>query len=307
MRRSIIQEVESHVKSIDSHLNTVWMHLLASQHHSASLRDDDFQNVLDEAPAEAGPDNFTGLFETDDDFAFADLPPLQEDSDVEMSGDEGNPPVEPHLNPIADVPDPPIPLNEEAPASHSNTGFDRPDPPLNILVAPPSPREVLRDSATHWFWRIIIVLTAWLNLHYHLPHRACILLLKVLHLIFIALGNLKVDDKVPVTLTTTFKTLQLNELFQIWPTCPQCHQLYATDSPHTLRCSTCDIPLFKFIDGTAKRHKKKAIPVAQCPRLPISSQLPRILNRVGVEEACDAWRNRPVTAGVKQSMMDGKI
>jgi len=178
-----------------------------------------------------------------------------------------------------------------------------------VLFAPSPPAAVLQESASHWFWRIILVLTAWLNLHYHLPHHACILLLKVLRVIFLSLGQLTLDDNVPVTLTTTFRHLNLNDEFSISPTCSKCHRVYPSDSPASLKCLQCDIPLFKFwgADAGTPFRKTSATPILQCPRRLISEQLPRILNRVGIEQACEAWRSEIPKPGAKTTIMDGKI
>ncbi|KAJ7667443.1 hypothetical protein B0H17DRAFT_1142748, partial [Mycena rosella] len=46
------------------------------------------------------------------------------------------------------------------------------------------PRHSLAEESTFWFWQLILITTAWLHLHFHTPHRACTLLLKVLRHIF---------------------------------------------------------------------------------------------------------------------------
>ena len=182
------------------------------------------------------------------------------------------------------------------------------NPVPEVLPALPLPADVLQESATHWFWRIILLLTAWMNLHYHLPHRACILLLKVLQVIFLGLGHLTPEDEAPVTLTTTFRCLNLNDEFQICPTCPGCNRIYDSDSPASLKCAYCNIPLFKFWDGNANNSQKTgSTPILQCPHCPISDQLPQILNRVSIEEACEAWRTQAPKPGFKTKIMDGNV
>jgi hypothetical protein len=192
-----------------------------------------------------------------------------------------------------------------APRQPENT----PDIPHQIVFElPQQPSEVLNEATTHWFWRIILILTAWLNLHYHVPHRACVLLLKVLRVIFIGLGQLNRNDHVPVTLTTTFRRLNLSDEFYIHPTCPTCHSLYPADSPISLKCSKCDIPLFKFwnaIPGSEKTPRTS--PLLQCPRRPISEQLSQLLNRPGMVEAVEQWRMRVPKPGFKTEIMDGEI
>ncbi|KAG1878230.1 hypothetical protein F4604DRAFT_2001536 [Suillus subluteus] len=48
-----------------------------------------------------------------------------------------------------------------------------------VLELPRSPSVVLAAASPHWFWKIILLLIVWLNLHYHLPHLACTLILKI--------------------------------------------------------------------------------------------------------------------------------
>jgi len=47
------------------------------------------------------------------------------------------------------------------------------------LELPPPPAVILAAASPHWFWKIILLLIAWLNLHYHLLHLACTLVLKI--------------------------------------------------------------------------------------------------------------------------------
>ncbi|KAJ7243351.1 hypothetical protein C8J57DRAFT_1556948 [Mycena rebaudengoi] len=93
-----------------------------------------------------------------------------------------------------------------------------PSPPES---QPLTPHNSLAKESIYWFWQLILITTAWLHLHFHTPHRACDLLLNVLRSIFICLKLVQREDKVPVTLTTTFKKLGLNEEFQIRAICPQ--------------------------------------------------------------------------------------
>ncbi|KAG1881233.1 hypothetical protein F4604DRAFT_1922239 [Suillus subluteus] len=82
--------------------------------------------------------------------------------------------------------------------------------PPSPLPEPPLPPDIILDNATpHWFWKIILLLVAWLNLRYHLPHRAANLLLKVSASIFYGLGAFTVDDKPAQTLRTAFRSLTI--------------------------------------------------------------------------------------------------
>ena len=61
-----------------------------------------------------------------------------------------------------------------------------PTPQEKVYEPLESPADVLADASPYWFWWIILIVTTYLHLHYHLPHQACTLLLKVLSTIFVA-------------------------------------------------------------------------------------------------------------------------
>lgn len=60
---------------------------------------------------------------------------------------------------------------------------------------------------SQWFVRLILVLVVFLNVRWHLPHRACAILLFALRTIFIAVNLLQADDPMPTTLKTAYKRL----------------------------------------------------------------------------------------------------
>ncbi|KAI0038536.1 hypothetical protein FA95DRAFT_1505463 [Auriscalpium vulgare] len=177
--------------------------------------------------------------------------------------------------------------------------FDHPTPPLA--------HDVLVEASPHWFWRIILLLTSWLHVHYHLPHLGCILLLKVLRRIFVALGALQRDDKVPETLTTTFRRLGLVDTFEIHPVCVQCHRIFPPDVSTTARCSHCNEPLFNNMPAVPATQSGRATPKLQCPQNPLSSSLVRFLWQDDNEQLCDEWRRRARTAGKKSCIQDGEV
>jgi hypothetical protein len=86
-----------------------------------------------------------------------------------------------------------------------------------LLNLPPPVTEVIEAASDHWFWRIILLLGAWLSLHFHLPHLACALFLKVMCHIFIGLNTLTVDNKIALTLNTAFNHLNIKDNFHIHP------------------------------------------------------------------------------------------
>jgi hypothetical protein len=112
------------------------------------------------------------------------------------------------------------------------------------------PSELLADSTPHWFWQIIILLTSWLHLHYHLPHTACNLILRVLRVIFVTLGALDIESRPPLTLNTTLKRLGLIDEPRVLPTCTKCWCMYPSTSAPDLKCSVCQIAIFQSIHGS---------------------------------------------------------
>jgi hypothetical protein len=191
---------------------------------------------------------------------------------------------------------------------------------LRSEIPPPplAPRDGLAEESPYWFWQIILLTTAWLHLHFHTPYRACDLLLKVLRSIFLCLAIVKPEDRVPVTLTTTFKRLGLNEDFEIRAMCPQCRRTYPDTSPADLMCAHCHVPLFNtppvsmstIPSLSASSHKKpppKPRPVLQTPFLLPSTQIVEFLNRDDNEIDCESYLTRVPIPGKMQDIQDGEI
>ncbi|KAG2741428.1 WD40 repeat-like protein [Suillus brevipes Sb2] len=186
-----------------------------------------------------------------------------------------------------------------------------------LLDLPPPAAEVIEAASDHWFWRIILLLGAWLNLHFHLPHLACALFLKVMRHIFIGLNTLAVDDKVALTLNTAFNHLNIKDNFRIHPVCPSCHRIYPHDVSADSSCTICTVPLFEPSTersstsvGPSKKPnstKTKTKPSLQCPQNPMSNAILRLLSQKGMEEHLDAWRSQSTIPGKSQTMQDGQI
>ncbi|KAJ7714113.1 hypothetical protein DFH07DRAFT_763144, partial [Mycena maculata] len=148
--------------------------------------------------------------------------------------------------------------------------------------------------------------------------RACTLLLKVLRHIFICLAHIRADDNVPVTLTTTFKRLGLNEDFEIRVICPQCRRVYPESSAADLMCSHCSIPLFNIplaptsqaiplLGSNRLKSKPKPRPILQAPYLSLSSQIVEFLNREDNESECESYLKRTPIPGKMRDIQDGDI
>jgi hypothetical protein len=105
-----------------------------------------------------------------------------------------------------------LPLSPDVRPPTVQPTYEEPSFPL---PEPPLPPDIVLDNATpHWFRKIILLLVAWLNLRYHLLHRAANLLLKISASIFYGLGAFTVDDKPAQTLRTAFNHLALSIIFR---------------------------------------------------------------------------------------------
>lgn len=214
----------------------------------------------------------------------------------------------------------PEPSSATAESSHvlPNTCMSTPaypTPQEKVYEPLESPADVLADASPYWFWRIILIVTTYLHLHYHLPHRACTLLLKVLSAIFVAFRALEAGERVPVTLTTTFNRLNLGDNFSIYPLCPLCKRVYPADNTAPKQCTVCKTSLFSRISTpvpnmppTSDEHtEKRGKAILQSPIRTLSSSLVAFLNRPGIEDAIDEWRSYIPENGKLKTMMDGEV
>ncbi|KAG0703217.1 hypothetical protein DFH29DRAFT_874615 [Suillus ampliporus] len=171
-----------------------------------------------------------------------------------------------------------------------------------VLELPHPPSVVLAAASPHWFWKIILLLIAWLNLHYHLPHLACTLILKITRHILIGLTVLAPNKKVAGSLNTVFNHLNIKDNFNIHPVFPVCHHVYPHDSQGDTKCLNCSEPLFEL---SASRTKPR--PHLQCPQNPLSNAILRLLSRAGIEEELDAWHCHVPDPGKRALIQDDEI
>ncbi|KAG2133009.1 hypothetical protein DEU56DRAFT_914034 [Suillus clintonianus] len=171
-----------------------------------------------------------------------------------------------------------------------------------VLELPRPPSVVLAAASPHWFWKITLLLIAWLNLHYHLPHLACTLILKITRHILVGLTVLAPDEKVAGSLNTVFNHLDIKDNFDIHPVCPVCHRIYPHDSQGDAKCLNCSEPLF---EPSASRTKPR--PCLQCPQNPLLNAILRLLSHAGIEEELDAWHHHVPEPGKRASIQDGEI
>ncbi|KAF7293363.1 alcohol dehydrogenase [Mycena kentingensis (nom. inval.)] len=174
------------------------------------------------------------------------------------------------------------------------------------------PHQSTAQPSRFWFWESVLLLGAWLHCSWHLPHRACNLMFKVLRTIFIVASLLSCKDDVPVDLRTAFRRLGLDGGIEIRAMCPRCRRTFPADSPANLLCSHCKLPLFhepeRVPDSARPRpgssHPK---PILQAPHLPLSHQLVEFLNRDDNETACEAYLTRVSVPGKLSDIQDGEI
>ncbi|KAH9927067.1 hypothetical protein B0H21DRAFT_826494 [Amylocystis lapponica] len=133
------------------------------------------------------------------------------------------------------------------------------------IEMPPTALEILTNSSEVWFWRVLMLLCSWLHLQYHVPYRACALVLQVMQFIFITLGLLTGDSDAPITLLTTLHRLHLRDNFEIKAMCVSCHRVYNGDSDME-ECSECQTPLFKS-SSTTNAADTSAEPLKPPPRV----------------------------------------
>ena len=178
--------------------------------------------------------------------------------------------------------------------------FEVPEPPL-----PAS--DTISAASDSWSWSIVLLLTTWAHVAYHVPVRVLEVFMKVLKGIFIIRGDLCDAAEAPISLKTSFKWLGLEDNFLIMPMCIICRRIFADDDlTSNSVCPHCDKPLFKkYIDNVGS-SKNRRVPNLQFPFRSLSSQLPEFLNREGVEAALDAWRSVG-SDGSLRDVMDGKI
>ena len=177
--------------------------------------------------------------------------------------------------------------------------------PTYVFKVPSTPW----DPLTTWnrldksfFWRPVLVLVTWLHLMYHLPHRACNLMLRVLKHIFTLLGSGPPGWSPIITLQGAYPKLGLEDRFSIMPLCPRCRRIFDHTSPDDLECPACGIALFDIHPRTqAKKMKLKY------PFFPISQQLAEIIMQPGLEDILESWRNYEHTDGEYRDISDGKV
>lgn len=235
---------------------------------------------------------------------------MEDEVDVEM---EDWPPLD-NADELVDFDvDPPMDHDEEAPAANPT-----PDnaPEAHPDAASPRQSPAIEEESVGWTaWRIVMLLVACLNLHFHLSYRGCYLALSVLKSVFFFLGLFSTGDKPASTLKTVYRRLDLEDRFEVLPMCPTCHRVFPANSDCNLRCEDCDEALFKTkttlvedFGGTGEvEEHQTSTPVLRLPFRTISSQLEELLARDGMEDDLDSWRYVRRRDDRLVDIMDGRV
>lgn len=179
------------------------------------------------------------------------------------------------------------------------------------------PQEALDNAHTTVCWRIVLLLVAWLHLTYHLPHRACNLILRILKLILTQFDAFPARESPILTLQSTFRRLRLEDRFLVVPLCPICRRLFIHALPGNATCSDCLTPLFT-ISGPAPTdsnapddyesiENNHSRIILRLPFNPVSRQLADLLQQPGIEKKIDEWRTAERKEGELRDIMDGEI
>lgn len=198
---------------------------------------------------------------------------------------------------------------------------DRIDYIFDIPEAPVLNVEALRKADNRPYWQMVLLLVAWLHAFYHLPHRACRLILRVLGFLF---ATLRPDDFAGCkdhveTLASAMRRLGLRQRYLILPMCPTstCQRIIPAGSPVDSLCPGCGSEMYERRnrasinddDDEAWNLPENYKPKVRYPLNPISRQLPVFLNSDGIEDLLDAWRDRtPNRADTELlNIMDGRV
>ncbi len=187
-----------------------------------------------------------------------------------------------------------------------------------VFEGSPSAYETLTQSSSTYFWRVLMLLAAWLHLRHFVSHRAISLILQVFRAVLLSLGAMTDRDDCPITLQTSFARLGMEDNFRIIPMCPVCHRVYPAELSPDAACTNCNVALF-VSDGVrittlpaqasrAGAAKKSVKPKLQTPVMLPSNMLPGLINSTPtMEEDLDAWRARQSQPGKMTCIQDGAI
>jgi hypothetical protein len=213
---------------------------------------------------------------------------------------------------------------------HSNEGDADSPLPLSTAVPPalaipsfrfypnhtqPVPTYSVYTQDRSSIWSIVTLLVTWLHCIFHLSHRACDLILRVFKLVLSVESIRHGGSPEVISLRTILKKLDCEESILAMPMCPKCSRIFSPGIAADTRCPgpECSELLFEDSDSNGpemieSRHPEpKPKPKVVFPCHPISSQLPAIFSRSGMEVLVESWRSRDSSSGQLRDIMDGEV
>ncbi|KAF8155108.1 hypothetical protein K438DRAFT_2026517 [Mycena galopus ATCC 62051] len=213
-----------------------------------------------------------------------ELPPLNSESDPEDEESGDGPP----------------------PADDEND----PDPFYLVPQAPqrlPTATEIHPNRAVY----LIYVVVFWLHSQFHLPFRACNVLLAIFALALQA-GGAPIHPPIRTTLPTVIAQLGAEPSIQILPVCPGCLEVFPLSTPTTALCSRCSHPLFPPQIPTPSQKRNNTAPAnprpyLQFPTKSLAEQLATLLSVEGLEDEIERSLDKAKarTFGMYKNIFDG--
>ncbi|KDQ55237.1 hypothetical protein JAAARDRAFT_196089 [Jaapia argillacea MUCL 33604] len=156
---------------------------------------------------------------------------------------------------------------------------------------------------------IVYLLVLWLHSQFHLPFRACTVILTTFAVVVHACGVI-LDPPMFNSLPRIISALGAESSFQQLPVCPECLEVYPITVAKDACCNKCQHPLFIMDPTPADRRSGKTTRTSSKPHLrfptkSLQEQLTEMLPPI--EDELDLWRRRPHVPNEYTTIFDGKI
>ncbi|KAL6307236.1 hypothetical protein BKA93DRAFT_926583 [Sparassis latifolia] len=199
---------------------------------------------------------------------------------------------------------------ESSPGSTSDADENIPDP-FRYQPTPAHISAAMQDVHPNRCVYLIYLLVLWLHTVFHLPFRACNVVLVIFGLILRSAGVV-LSAPMCESLTGVISVLDAEPTFQTLPVCPQCLEVFPASIPDDATCTRCGLPLFVTEPTPAEQRSGRSTRRTRKPKLrfpckSIEEQLTEILALPGVEASVDQWRYRCRVPGEWTDIFDGKI
>jgi hypothetical protein len=219
-----------------------------------------------------------------------------------------NPPAQQNQEHTGDTTQPPLAASEAQHVPHDKKAENEPDPfynPESTMHRAPFSTDA--RSSLHGGIYLLYTLVAWLHLQFHLPLRACTVIVQVVMLILQLFGNI-VEPKPLTTPSAIFSVLGLEPEVEVLPICTNCFEVFASNPLTPTICSKCSTFIFKPLPLPSSTLRPPLRTPKLCfPYKTLESQLRDMLSVPGLEAELDEWRKIERKAGVYQDNFDGNI